>query len=244
MPFWDRTIEVVVATHPDKDHIGGLRSVLERFETPLLLMEWSEKESTDFEALKALISSKRAENKLRLLQPTQGLRMQLSGVFQAEVLSSHAIIEWLLADQNGDIQASAETQLWDSARVTAGKNTAHINYNEGSIVLLLEINGTRVLLTGDLESLGEQALLRQGVIEQVDILKVGHHGSKTSTSDAFLHALQPETALISVGKKNSYGHPSPEVIDRLRAFSTDIYSTAEQGDIQIVFLNGSYVVLP
>jgi competence protein ComEC len=244
MPMWDRTIEVIVATHPDKDHIGGLRTVLERFHTPLLLMEWSEKESTDFEALKAVISSKQAADKLRLLQPARGQVLQLGEKLRAEVLSSHLESAALESTSQGRNESVAETQLWDASREKTAQKTGNINYNERSIVLLLSYEEVRILLTGDLEHQGEQALLRQGLIEPVSILKVGHHGSKTSTSEAFLHALQPETALISAGKKNSFGHPSPEVIARLHTFSTEVFSTSELGELRVVFSNQGYAVFP
>jgi competence protein ComEC len=88
--------------------------------------------------------------------------------------------------------------------------------NDASVVLLLDDRAVQILAVGDLEATGERQLLAQGVLPDVEALKVGHHGSRTSTSEAFLAAVRPEVALISVGRHSRYGHPVPEVIDRLR----------------------------
>ncbi len=238
LPFWDRQIELVVATHPDSDHIDGLQEVLARFTTPVLMMEWLDKETTEFEALKRSISSKAQSKQLQLLTPAPGMELQTPSKFVITVL-------WPDQAQRpppGDFQAKTETQLWDKNQEKRTKTSSEIKYNDRSIVLLLHLMATRVLLTGDLESAGEQALLKQSLTEPVDILKVGHHGSKTSTSQSFLDTFKPETSLISVGKNNRYGHPSPEVLERLSAAHTRVYSTAESGDIVITFFKDHYAV--
>ena len=106
--------------------------------------------------------------------------------------------------------------------------------NDTSLVLMVTYGQTRFLLTGDMESGAEQDLLEAGCDLKADFLKVGHHGSSTSTSYRFLDAVLPEYAVIQVGKDNDYGHPSDEVLSRLRDADVTVYRTDLQGDILAV----------
>lgn len=103
--------------------------------------------------------------------------------------------------------------------------------NGYSAVLELTYGDFKALLTGDLEEDGEKILLRENALSDVDLLKVAHHGSKNSSTEAFLKAASPETAVISAGVRNSYGHPHKETRRRLENIGADIYVTAEQGEI-------------
>jgi len=91
-----------------------------------------------------------------------------------------------------------------------------------------------VLLTGDLETKGERAIMLDGINIDVDVLKVAHHGSKTSTSEEFISATTPEVAIIQVGAKNRYGHPTQEVLNRLENFGIKYYRNDVDGDIELV----------
>ncbi|WP_436854006.1 DNA internalization-related competence protein ComEC/Rec2 [Staphylococcus caeli] len=105
--------------------------------------------------------------------------------------------------------------------------------NEHSIVTFIECNGIKILLMGDATIHNESELLRKYNIGKVDILKVGHHGSKTSTSNAFINNIKPRISLISVAKKNRYNLPSIEVIKRLQNAYSKIYMTSQSGEITI-----------
>lgn len=106
--------------------------------------------------------------------------------------------------------------------------------NGQSLVLLLEYGTFRMLLTGDMEEEGEKQILEEGTLENpVTILKAGHHGSKTSSSQAFLELIRPEAAVLSYGEGNSYGHPSEEVVKRMADMGTEIWKTGEMGAVQI-----------
>ena len=106
--------------------------------------------------------------------------------------------------------------------------------NDDSIVLYGQFYQKRFLFTGDLEEAGEKKLLENDPQLQVDILKVGHHGSKGSSSDVFLDQLHPHLALISVGKKNRYQHPHKELLDRLEERSISYLRTDERGAIRLI----------
>lgn len=104
------------------------------------------------------------------------------------------------------------------------------NLNLASNILRLEFEGTSFLFTGDAESENEKSIHW----EPVDVLKVGHHGSTTSTSQNFLNQIKPKYAIISVGKDNDYGHPNEAILKRLEEIGAQIYRTDEDGTIEII----------
>jgi competence protein ComEC len=105
------------------------------------------------------------------------------------------------------------------------------NENDRSLVLRLQYGTVRLLLTGDIEQATERWLLAQGLDVRADILKVPHHGSKTSTSLAFVQQVQPRVSIISTGADNPYGHPHPQVLDVLARQGIEIWRTDEHGAI-------------
>ncbi len=105
--------------------------------------------------------------------------------------------------------------------------------NESGLCVLCQLGNCDILITGDRSQRSERKLLERTQLPDIDILVAGHHGSKNSTSDELLEAVQPETVLISVGRNNSYGHPAEETLEKLRAFGCKILSTAENGTILI-----------
>ena len=108
-----------------------------------------------------------------------------------------------------------------------GANSAH----ENSMAILFETENCVILITGDWDAAGERALLEHVRIPHADILVVGHHGSKNAASPELLEAAAPGAAVISVGANNSYGHPSPQTLDRLREAGCAVYRTDQQGTI-------------
>jgi len=118
-----------------------------------------------------------------------------------------------------------------------------VDANDLSVVLLLEWGAFRALLTGDAPQAVENALARTGLLEDIDVLKVGHHGSRTSTGSALLRATLPEVALISAGRDNGFGHPHAEVLDRLAAHGVRVLRTDRDGTIVVrVDRDGRYRV--
>lgn len=105
--------------------------------------------------------------------------------------------------------------------------------NERSLVLRYTYGDTSALFTGDMEDKEEMLLVRNGMLEETDILKVSHHGSKTASTEAFLQALAPNTAVISCGANNLYGHPHEEVLERLSACGAEIFRTDEMGSVVV-----------
>lgn len=112
-----------------------------------------------------------------------------------------------------------------------GPQREYKDFNNNSIVLKVNAGETAFLFTGDAEETAEKDILQAGYDLQADVLKVGHHGSSTSSSQAFLQAVKPKYAVISVGVGNSYHHPEEEALQRLQSIGAEIYCTDLQGDI-------------
>lgn len=110
--------------------------------------------------------------------------------------------------------------------------------NNRSIIAVAEIDGKKFLFTGDAETKVESALLKEGLNLKCDVLSVGHHGSSTSSSEAFLNKVRPRYAAISAGADNMYGHPHAEVLSSLERIGANIYRTDISGDITFYVKNG------
>ena len=140
-------------------------------------------------------------------------------------------------EQGKQIEVPQTGTHWSlgSATVTViGPVQEYSDPNNGSLVLRVDYGGTSFLFTGDMEQKAEGDLLESGADVHADVLKAGHHGSPTSSSEAFLTAVQPSVAVISVGADNDYGHPGADVLARLEALNAEIYRTDTQGEIIIV----------
>ena len=197
MPFYDRSLDVVVATHADQDHIGGLVEVLKRFEVDLLVRSNTTSTSAVYLELENLIKEKNIKEEI---------------ITRPEILT---------------LGLGVEFYILCPKHTTAGWET-----NDASIVWKLVYGSTSFLLTGDSPLAVEKYLVtKYGKILDSDVLKVGHHGSKNSSSELFVTAVSPEYSVISVGADNRYGHPSPEALKILTDFGSQILQTMDLGTI-------------
>ena len=117
------------------------------------------------------------------------------------------------------------------------------NPHDDVVVAMLKYGELEVMLTGDMETKVERRLIMEGYDLDSDILKVGHHGSKTSTSEEFLSAVSPEVAVIQVGAKNRYGHPSPDILKRLEDYGIKYYRNDIDGDVELVSDGKNYKII-
>jgi competence protein ComEC len=117
------------------------------------------------------------------------------------------------------------------------------HFHEGSISIRISYGGVRFIFTGDAETPTEQAMIDRGHALEAQVLQLGHHGSRTSTTAVFLEAVQPEVAIYSAGEGNSYGHPHQEVIDRLAGLNIPVYGTDIHGTIVVSTDGAAYQVL-
>ena len=113
--------------------------------------------------------------------------------------------------------------------------------NNRSLILMADIDGKKFLFTGDAEIKAEKTLIDAGINFDCDVLKVGHHGSRTSSSEDFLKIATPQYAVISVGEDNSYGLPDEDVIERLETMGAEVYRTDFEGDIVFSIENGTII---
>jgi competence protein ComEC len=133
--------------------------------------------------------------------------------------------------------------VWSDARLTAihsgGPRLKSDAINNQSLVLLFEREGTRALLTGDAGAPTEAALLRRGRVPRADLVKIGHHGSRTATTPAFLAAVAPRAALLSCGRENRFGHPAPETLRTLAAARIQLFRTDLMSDVRLELSSGA-----
>jgi competence protein ComEC len=238
LPFWDREIDIAIATHADKDHIGGFETILnEFFVDEMIITEFGKKTDVFLTFRELLLREKELGMKLNLLDDNQSIKVADNFVIDNLLTRVEGAPMGLYNSEN------TETQLWDQIDAQSRwLDSQSLDHNAMSIVTILHFGNTSFLFTGDLEENGEQALINNGLIGDVDVLKVGHHGSKTSTSQQLLDASLPELSVISVGKSNSYRHPSPQVLVKLEQFGTKVLRTDQLGDVVIVSDGQSYWV--
>jgi len=204
LPPWDRRIDVLVLTHPHEDHVAGLPLLLERYRIGRIY-----------------------ETGMRGPGPGYGaFARDLAG----RASPPHATLSTGARISLDDIRFRV---LWpDPGRVPREPPDAGRGINDVSIVLLGEVAGRRVLLTGDVEDDVDPILAARG-LPPIDILKVAHHGSATASTPAFLDAVQPKVAIASAGAGNPYGHPARSTIERLKATGAEVFRTDTDGSVQV-----------
>lgn len=194
MPVWDRTIELVVLTHPHADHLVGLVELLRRYRVPQVLVSDFSVETPEYEALRAEMAR-------------QGVALAVAAGPARQVLEPGLELE-VLYPPAGEIATD--------------------NPNDASVVIRLVHGENSVLLTGDLEAPAQRRLPAEWLSS--DVLKVAHHGSADALEPQILAAIQPQLAVISVGK-NTYGHPSRRVVRALERLGATVLTTQAEGDI-------------
>ena len=226
LPWFDRTIEVVILTHPARDHMEGLLHVLERYNVELILL------------------------------PEVAHASQLQEVWLQKIVAGNIPYRFARAGQRlsvGDMELAILGPLDSEAALAA----IRAEINNASVIIRVEYcpegatprssdsevgSCLSFLLTGDAEKRAETIITKAADrnLLDVDILKVGHHGSNSSTHEALIKAASPQAAVISVGADNSFGHPRQEVLDRLAGIP--IWRTDESGSITFRHFKDSWLV--
>lgn len=211
MPYWDRTIELMILTHPDADHVTGLISVFDYYRV----------EQVAYEPLP--------------------VRTATQEYFYQRVTEHNApVVAFKFGDQVTLSNYETITILYPQVTTPL----AELETNDTSITVLYTFAGqttTRFLTMGDMGSEIEDQLAASGILPNIDILKVTHHGSKNSSSESFLQVVDPELALISVGRDNSYGHPHADTLGRLAPLA-QVYRTDQVGTITVDIADDGYIV--
>ncbi len=193
------TIDKLILTHGDFDHIGGARAIMEGL------------------SVKEIVLPKvpsQASLELDLIKEAEANSIPVTFVSAGDSFGKNGIVFRVLTPL-------VDVQVADK--------------NDHSIVMYAQFGGLNWLFTGDLEKEGEKELIKRYKNMDVNVLKVAHHGSDSSTTEEFLTAFQPEIAVISVGENNRYGHPHKKVISRLKARQIKIFRTDQNGAISYIF---------
>jgi competence protein ComEC len=204
LPFWDRTIDLMVCTQPQADHVTGLVDVLQRYKVKQVLEPGLPYDSAIYQEWLRLVKDKGIEYNI----VRAGQEIDLGNGIRMEVLNP-------------------PESLFEG--------TSHDVDNNG-LILRLNWGKLSFLFTADIREEAEFELIGQRANLRSTVLKVGHHGSRTSTTSQFLDAVDPEVAVISVGADNTFGHPSLEVVESLidKLGEDNVYRTDEDGTIEFI----------
>ncbi|OGI83782.1 hypothetical protein A2903_01095 [Candidatus Nomurabacteria bacterium RIFCSPLOWO2_01_FULL_33_17] len=201
IPAGKKNIDTIEISNPDLDHIGGIPFVMEKYSISQILSPGTNHDSLDSYKEIEKIAK---DKKIPIIRAKQGTIFVLDSI-------NNVTYKILWPENN--------VRNWEA--------------NASSMIGLLEYNGHKVLLTGDAPKEVEDQIVSKykNELQNIDILKVGHHGSKTSTGGALAMLARPKYALISAGLKNYYGHPHKETLDILNSVNSKILLTATHGQI-------------
>jgi len=199
-------IDLLVASHPHADHIGGLPDVMAQYPVNEIWVNGDTATSQIYQDFATAVAAEGAT----VREVERGYTTQMDGLGIAVLNPT--------AQHTGDL-------------------------NEDSVVFRLTCGEVSVLFTGDATDDSESSMLASGLALDSDVLKVGHHGSSTSTSSAFLAAVTPKDAVISVGAGNTYGHPTQATLDRLAAAGATVYRTDQDGTVVLTSDCSSYSIM-
>ncbi len=216
-----RKVDYWFVSHTDEDHISGLVEVMESgYAVGTLVLAEAQKEDEKAHRLAELAQ----KNGIRVCYMKAGdvLGTRKEDVVNERNRAESFRIECLYPTNNNDSE----------------------DVNDRCLVLYYEDENFSAFFGGDISSEVEEQLVSAGKCRQTDVLKASHHGSKYSNSDVLLHALHPRLTIASAGKKNRYGHPSPEAIARVGESGSAFYSTIDYGRIRVRFVDGEMVAEP
>ena len=205
MPFWDRTIDLVILTHPHHDHVAGLTEVLRRYRVLHVLERRLEYDGSAYRDWRAAVEA-------------EGALVTQAAAGQVVAFGDGTVLEVVNPPE----------------RLVGG---AAADVNNSSVAVRLAYGSASFMLTGDMYVDAESRLLNSGLRVDSDVLKVAHHGSRTSTSEEFLSRVSPVAAVVSVGEGNRYGHPNPDVMQALRDRVPEglVFLTSERGSIEFTY---------
>ncbi|MDO8561053.1 MAG: ComEC/Rec2 family competence protein [bacterium] len=202
MPFWDRSIDLVILTHPHADHVDGLLEVLRRYEIGAVIESGVNHSIPEYGEWHAFLEEK-------------GVPVTIAEGGQVVKFSDGVSL---------NILTPFKSFVGESPK----------NIHDSMVIFRLTYASSTALFMGDAEKSLERRLISLGDDIKAEVLKAGHHGSKTSSFEEFLRAVSPEVVVISVGAKNRYGHPYQEVLDRFHKLGIKIFRTDMDGDVVFV----------
>lgn len=217
LPFWDRTIELIIVTHSDADHSAGIINVLQSYNLMSFATQSTYRKTEVYKRLLKLLASKKTE--VRYLSKGDKLSLTDGTIFN------------ILSPESKIVHSIDKTD----------SNFKSFPVNDFAVVSRLELGNFSALLTADAPADTEDKIALD--IGKIDILKVPHHGSKTGMSDYFLSNINPSLAIISVGKHNFYGHPTKIAMDLLKKYNIKFLRTDLNGEVEVITDGKTYSVV-
>ncbi len=210
LPFFDRTIDILIITHPDSDHLAGAVEVAKNYDIGLILMNGKKcatKICAEFDKIAK-------EKNIKIAVAQTGQEIDFGNGIKMDIFLPNPAFAANSKDED----------------------------NNFSIIFRLAYEADSFLFMGDAEAKEEMDLINNWPDLTAGVLKVGHHGSKNSTSQLFLEKIKPKFSVISAGAKNRYGHPHIETIEALKKIGSEIFRTDLRSDIKFIS-NGAGAVL-
>jgi competence protein ComEC len=214
LPKFDKKIELMFLTHPDSDHIGGLNYFFNTFQVENLIVSQYLFEDKKFSSIRERFSGK--FKKIKIIDANKVEKLVLDDFIEFHIVSSNKdfLKRFFVLDKD-------------------------LNCNNHSLVMYVVLDGIKIFLGGDIEKEIEELLLDLELVEKVDILKVNHHGSKTSSTNEFIDNLKPELSVFQVGLNNKFGHPDENVYSRIMMYSNSVYRNDRDGEIGFFIKDGN-----
>ncbi len=207
MPFYDRSLDVAVLSHPDLDHIGGFADVFSHYKVDVMFESGASSTNGVFEVIEQQVARKN----IHRIIAKRGMSIDMGDGVVADILYPDT-------------------------------DTANMETNSTSIVMRLRYGSTSFLFSGDLPIQQEDHIaLLEGEGLRSEVLKLGHHGSRTSSSELWLRTVAPSVAVVSAGKENRYGHPHKEVVELLQKLGIPLLATLTESTI--VFESDGHTVV-
>ncbi len=219
--------QVLIDGGPDNSVLSELGKIMPFYDKDIDLVVLTHSDADHVTGLIEVLERYEVEN---IVYSNIVRKSSLYNAWQEAVAEERADIVDPVAGKIIDLGNDVRLAILHPAESLDGANKEKVNND--SVVLILKYGETEVLLTGDIEKQTERSVVLNGMSVDTDILKVAHHGSKTSTIEEFLTAVSPEVAIIQVGK-NRYGHPTSEVLNRLENFGIKYYRTDLDGTVKV-----------
>jgi competence protein ComEC len=221
IPFFDKQLEMVMITHPQQDHIGGLSKVMESYSVLQIVIPPAHNPIQSYKQLQ---------------QQLEAGRIKVSNIYTFDKLVLGNVMLNTVWPTREFVKGHTASQ---EARVL-GWMTDGTDLNSFSIVMKLTYGNFDLLLTGDADHQVQLAQLTSGLLTDIDVLKVPHHGGKQAILPSWIDVIKPEIAVISAGVNNSYGHPRKETLDILSDFRIRTIRTDLDGTIELVSNGKAY----
>jgi competence protein ComEC len=227
MPFYDRQIDTLMLTHPQKDHLQGFLSVIDRYKIKYMIIGIEGNETDGYK---------------ELVRKLQNHHIPIKNLFAHDVFRiGHAEMriiwpekDWVLSHIDSTHPSLISTLVTSQSGPAVLGYQSTVDLNGFSYYLNVGYGRFDALFTGDGDQPIQPEILSRENVPKVTVLKYPHHGSRTGLFPNFLEHIAPQLAVISVGKQNHYGHPAPEALKLLQSHKVKYLRTDEHGDIEVV----------